>query len=41
MRRLVEAGVQGFIIRGNHDAESRITKELYVVRTYWTEGLIN
>lgn len=28
MRRLVEAGVQGFIIRGNHDAESRITKEL-------------
>ena len=28
MRRLVEAGIQGFIIRGNHDAESRITKEL-------------
>lgn len=28
MRRLVEAGIQAFIIRGNHDAESRITKEL-------------
>ena len=28
MRRLVEAGVQVFIIRGNHDAESRITREL-------------
>lgn len=28
MRRLVEANIQAFIIRGNHDAESRITKEL-------------
>jgi len=28
MRRLVEAGIRAFIIRGNHDAESRITKEL-------------
>lgn len=28
MRRLVEADIQAFIIRGNHDAESRITKEL-------------
>jgi DNA repair exonuclease SbcCD nuclease subunit len=28
IRRLHEAGIQGFIIRGNHDALSRITKEL-------------
>ena len=28
MRRLVEADIQVFIIRGNHDAESRITREL-------------
>jgi DNA repair exonuclease SbcCD nuclease subunit len=28
LRRLDEAGVKTFIIRGNHDAESRITKEL-------------
>lgn len=28
LRRLTEAGVQAFIIRGNHDAESRITKHL-------------
>ena len=28
MRRLVGAGIRAFIIRGNHDAESRITKEL-------------
>ena len=28
LRRLHEAGIQTFIIRGNHDAESRITREL-------------
>jgi DNA repair exonuclease SbcCD nuclease subunit len=28
LRRLDEAGVKTFIIRGNHDAESRITREL-------------
>jgi DNA repair exonuclease SbcCD nuclease subunit len=28
LRRLDEAGVRTFIIRGNHDAESRITREL-------------
>lgn len=28
MRRLVAAGVKAFIVRGNHDAESRITREL-------------
>lgn len=28
LRRLTEAGVKAFIIRGNHDAESRITKHL-------------
>lgn len=28
MRRLVAAGIQVFIVRGNHDAESRITREL-------------
>jgi DNA repair protein SbcD/Mre11 len=28
LRRLHEAGVKTFIIRGNHDAESRITREL-------------
>jgi DNA repair protein SbcD/Mre11 len=28
LRRLDEAGIKTFIIRGNHDAESRITKEL-------------
>ena len=28
LRRLSEAGIQAFIIRGNHDASSRITKEL-------------
>jgi exonuclease SbcD len=28
LRRLHEAGIQAFIIRGNHDAESRITREL-------------
>ena len=28
LRRLQEAGVKTFIIRGNHDAESRITREL-------------
>jgi len=28
MRRLAAAGVKAFIVRGNHDAESRITKEL-------------
>ncbi|MGH6796956.1 MAG: metallophosphoesterase family protein, partial [Roseiarcus sp.] len=28
LRRLDEAGVKTFVIRGNHDAESRITREL-------------
>ncbi len=28
LRRLSEAGIRAFIIRGNHDASSRITKEL-------------
>src|SRR5208283_2398582 len=28
LRRLHEGGIQTFIIRGNHDAESRITREL-------------
>jgi exonuclease SbcD len=28
LRRLHEAGIQAFVIRGNHDALSRITKEL-------------
>ena len=28
MRRLTEAGIRVFIIRGNHDAESKITKHL-------------
>ena len=28
LRRLHEAGIAAFIIRGNHDAESRITREL-------------
>ena len=28
LRRLHEAGVKTFVIRGNHDAESRITREL-------------
>ncbi|MGA8712066.1 MAG: DNA repair exonuclease, partial [Roseiarcus sp.] len=28
LRRLHEAGIKAFIIRGNHDAESRITREL-------------
>ena len=28
LRRLDEAGIRVFIVRGNHDAESRITKEL-------------
>ena len=28
LRRLHEAGIRTFIIRGNHDAESRITREL-------------
>jgi len=28
MRRLDEAGIRVFIVRGNHDAESRITKQL-------------
>ncbi len=28
LRRLDEAGVRTFVIRGNHDAESRITREL-------------
>lgn len=28
MRRLVIAGIKAFIVRGNHDAESRITREL-------------
>ena len=28
LRRLDEAGIQTFLIRGNHDAESRITREL-------------
>ena len=28
MRRLADAGVRVFIVRGNHDAESRITKQL-------------
>ncbi len=28
LRRLDEAGVKPFVIRGNHDAESRITREL-------------
>ncbi len=28
LRRLHEAGIQTFVIRGNHDAESRITNEL-------------
>ena len=28
LRRLDEAGVRTFIVRGNHDAESRITREL-------------
>ena len=28
LRRLHDAGIQAFIIRGNHDAESRITREL-------------
>jgi DNA repair exonuclease SbcCD nuclease subunit len=28
LRRLHEAGIKTFVIRGNHDAESRITKEL-------------
>ena len=28
MRRLTEAGIPAFIIRGNHDAESIITREL-------------
>ena len=28
LRRLHEAGIETFVIRGNHDAESRITREL-------------
>jgi DNA repair protein SbcD/Mre11 len=28
LRRLHEAGIRAFVIRGNHDAESRITREL-------------
>ena len=28
LRRLDEAGIRTFVIRGNHDAESRITREL-------------
>ena len=28
LRRLSEAGIKTFIIRGNHDASSRITREL-------------
>ena len=28
MRRLTEAGIRVFIVRGNHDAESKITKQL-------------
>ena len=28
LRRLHEAGIPGFVVRGNHDAESRITREL-------------
>ena len=28
LRSLDEAGVKTFVIRGNHDAESRITREL-------------
>ena len=30
LRRLDEAGIRTFIVRGNHDAESRITRELVV-----------
>jgi len=33
LRRLHEAGIQVFIIRGNHDALSRITKELVLPET--------
>lgn len=33
LRRLHEAGIQAFIIRGNHDALSRITKELVLPET--------
>lgn len=28
IRRLADAGIRAFIVRGNHDAESRITKQL-------------
>ncbi len=28
MRKLVDAGIKVFIVRGNHDAESRVTREL-------------
>ncbi|MFG1315483.1 metallophosphoesterase family protein [Xanthobacter autotrophicus] len=33
LRRLHEAGIRAFIIRGNHDALSRITKELVLPET--------
>ncbi|RTL91452.1 DNA repair exonuclease [Ancylobacter aquaticus] len=33
LRRLHEAGIRAFIIRGNHDALSRITKELLLPET--------
>jgi len=41
MQRLVEAGIKGFIVRGNHDAQSKITQHLTLpegVHVFSTRG---